>query len=107
MTSIEILSIIPIVAGVAGLLMTLGVLVYKVRRTDKLLFKDDGSLIYAKADDVKEEFEDMKTEIWEDHEKVCELNSRKIADAVCLKVGETQVNMAEKIAEHLKKLNEG
>ncbi len=107
MNTLELLSIIPVVIVGAGLLMTIGVLIYKVKRTDKLLFKDDGSLVYARADDVKEEFEDMKAEIWEDHEKVCALNSMKIADAVTKKLGETQIDMAEEIAKHLKKLREG
>ena len=91
----------PILVGLAVLFMTIGVLVYKVKRIDGLLFKPDGSLTYAKESElskVREDYMEIK-----DHERICELNSMKVAQAVQSKLEETQLDMAEKIAEILKR----
>ena len=107
METIELLiKIWPVAVSIVGLFMTIGVLIFMVRRTDKLLFKADGSLAIAKADDVKEAFKDMEKTIWKDHKSACKINSSEIASAVQAKMEETQIDMASKIAEILeKKLN--
>ena len=107
MTTIELLiNLWPVLIGLAVLFMTIGVLVYKVKRIDGLLFKSDGSLTYAKESElskVREDYMEIK-----DHERICELNSMKVAQAVESKLEETQMDMAEKIAEiHKKSIKQG